>query len=118
MVGADKEHGRFLKWGLTLIEVRIKYCQFYIVDQIGQIKSRGSDCEVGFLLKGHAQDDRIHARLPALKHENIGKPLGLPFPLLHERIIPVKGRDLPSEPDSSVQCYPLGDIRHHHPCHP
>ena len=36
MVGADEEHGTFLKWRLTLIEVRIKDCQFYIVDQIGQ----------------------------------------------------------------------------------
>ena len=36
--------------------------------------------------------------LPALKHQNIGKPLGLPFPLLHQRIIPVEAEiDLPSQ---------------------
>ena len=90
MIGADEIDSTFLKWGLTLIEVRIKDCEFYIVDQIGQKECRGSDCQVCLFFEGHAQDDWIHSGLPALKHENIGKPLGLPFPLLHQGIIPVK----------------------------
>ena len=78
--------------------MRVIYCEFYIVDQIGQKECRGSDCEVCLFFEGHAQNDRIHSGLPALKHENIGKPLGLPLPLLHQGIIPVKAEiDLPSQ---------------------